>query len=46
MHYFIPTEKDNSSIMSESSCDGSIGCGTESELENEDSEQSKMKVLL
>ena len=41
MHYFIPTEKDNSSIMSESSCDSSIDCGTESELENEDSEESK-----
>ena len=39
IYYFIPTEEDDSSIMSMSSCEGSVGCSTGSESEN--SEQSQ-----
>ena len=44
MHCFVPAEEGDSSIISEiseTSCDNNIGCGTESELENEDSEESE-----
>ena len=40
-YYFVPAEEDDSSIMSMSSCEGSVGCGTGSESENSEQSQSE-----